>query len=289
VVGIHERGARDFLDALVALGLLSRQEDGCYANSAETDLYLDRNKPTYVGGTLESAITRIYIMWGSLTAALRTGQPQSGLSMVSNFGALYADTTLREAFVTTMTARTLPVAKSLAARFPWANHGILIDIGGAQGCLPAEIARVHPRITGGVFDLPQLAPSFDNYVQARGLSHRLRFYPGDFFHDPLPTADVLVIGRVLHNWDLATKSMLLKEAYHALPPGGVLIVYERLIDDERRINADGLLSSLQMLLASPGGFDFTGADCVGWMREAGFRDMRVEPLTADQSMVVGIK
>jgi hypothetical protein len=83
--------------------------------------------------------------------------------------------------------------------------------------------------------------------------------------------------------------MLLENAYHALPPDGALIVYERLIDDERRVNADGLLSSLQMLLASPGGFDFTGADCVGWMREAGFRDARVDLLTADQSMVVGTK
>jgi len=287
--GIHERGARDFLDALVALGMLGRQDDGRYANSDETDLYLDRNKPTYVGGVLESAITRTYMVWGSLTAALRTGEPQSDLSMVSNFGELYADATLREAFVATMTARTLPVAKLLAGRFPWAKHRSLIDVGGAQGCLPAEIARAHPHITGGVFDLPQLEPLFDRYVQARDLSHRLQFHPGDFFRDPLPNADVLIIGRVLHNWDLKTKKMLLENAHHALPPDGTLIVYERLIDDERRVNADGLLSSLQMLLASPGGFDFTGADCVGWMREAGFREARVEPLTADQSMVVGTK
>lgn len=287
--GIHARGAHDFLDALVALGMLHRGEDGCYANSDETGLYLDRNKPTYVGGMLESAITRNYMVWGSLTAALRTGQPQNDLSMVSNFGELYADTTLREAFVATMTARTLPVAKSLADRFSWSNHRTLIDVGGAQGCLPAEIARAHPHITGGVFDLPQLEPLFDGYVHARKLSHRLRFYPGDFFRDPLPNADVLVIGRVLHNWDLETKKMLLGNAYRALAPNGTLIVYERLIDDERRVNADGLLSSLQMLLASPGGFDFTGADCVGWMRDAGFRDAHVEPLTADQSMAVGTK
>jgi hypothetical protein len=287
--GIHQRGARDFLDALVALGMLNRLDNGRYANSAETELYLDRNKTTYVGGVLESAISRTYVIWGSLTAALRTGQPQSDLSMVSNFDTLYADATLREAFVTTMTARTRPVARALAARFPWANHRLLIDIGGAQGCLPVEIAQAHPDITGGVFDLPQLASLFDGYVQASGLSHRLRFSPGDFFRDPFPSADVLTIGRVLHNWDLETKTMLLRKAYQALPQGGALIVYERLIDDERRVNADALLSSLQMLLASPGGFDFTGADCIGWMREAGFRDLRMEPLTTDQSMVVGIK
>src|SRR3954463_6400614 len=140
-VGLDARGARDFLDALVTLGMLARQADGSYANSAETDLYLDRNKTTYVGGVLESSITRSYTVWGSLTPALRTGQPQNDLSMVTNFSALYADEALREAFVNTMTARTRPVAKALAHRLSWANHSTLIDIGGAQGCLPVEIAQ----------------------------------------------------------------------------------------------------------------------------------------------------
>lgn len=288
-VGLDPRGARDFLDALLALGMLVRHKDGRYANSAETDLYLDRNKPTYVGNVLESAITRNYGVWGSLTTALRTGKPQSNLSMVSNFSGLYADEALREAFVNTMTARTRPVAQALATKFPWASYGTVIDIGGAQGCLPVEIAQGHPHIVGGAFDLPFLQPLFDRYVQEHALSNRMRFYPGDFFNGPLPTASVLVLGRVLHNWDLATKRMLLKKAHDALPPAGALIVYERLIDDERRVNAAGLLSSLQMLLASNGGFDFTGADCIGWMRETGFREIRVEPLTLDQSMVVGIK
>jgi hypothetical protein len=288
-VGLDARGACDFLDTLVALGMLVRQSDGRYANSAETDLYLDRNKPTYVGGVLESAITRSYAVWGSLTAALRTGKAQNDLSMVGNFAPLYSDDTLREAFVNTMTARTRPVAKALASTFPWVDHGTLIDIGGAQGCLPVEIALSHPHIAGGVFDLSSLGPLFDRLVKEHGLSNRLRFYPGDFFDGPLPSADVLVLGRVLHNWDLATKKMLLKKAYDALPLSGALIVYERLIDDERCTNAEGLLMSLHMLLVSPGGFDFTAADCMGWMRETGFRNMRVEPLTIDQSMVVGIK
>jgi hypothetical protein len=288
-VGLGARGARDFLDALVALGLLIRSADGCYGNSDETDLYLDRNKPTYVGGGMESSSTRVYGVWASLTAALRTGQPQCDRSVAGNFGPLYADETSREAFVNTMTAHTRPVARTLADRFPWADYKTLIDVGGSQGCLPVEIALAHPHITGGVFDLPPLQPLFERLVTEHGVRNRLRFHPGDFFKDPFPAADVLVLGHVLHNWDLATKRFLLEKAYDALPPSGALIVYERLIDDERRFNVEGLLMSLHMLLVSPGGFDFTGADCVGWMREAGFRDIHVKPLTADQSMVVGRK
>ena len=121
------------------------------------------------------------------------------------------------------------------------------------------------------------------------MSDRLRFVPGDFFVDPLPAADVLVMGRVLHNWDLPTKRMLLRKAHAALPRDGALIVCERFIDDGRRASSAGLLSSLNMLIMTEGGFDFTAADCMSWMREAGFREMRCEPLADTHAMVVATK
>ena len=288
-VGMHARGARDFLDALVALGMLNRQADGCYCNSPETDRYLDRTKPTYIGGLLERLSVEQYGIWSALTAAVRTGMPQNDKTMVSNFAPLYADTRSRDLYVEGMSARTQPTAKALAASFPWTDYRTFVDIGTSRGCLPAEIALAHPHLTGGGFDLPPLAPLFADYIRQRALSNRLHFYPGDFFKDALPSAEVLIFGRVLHNWDLAAKRMLLKKAYTALPTNGAVIVYERLIDDERRVNVDALLSSLQMLLASAGGFDFSGKDCISWMREIGFRNMRIERLTADQSMVVGNK
>ncbi len=83
--------------------------------------------------------------------------------------------------------------------------------------------------------------------------------------------------------------MLLGKAYEALPEGGALIVYDAMIDDERKENAFGLLMSLNMLIETPGGFDYTGTDCSTWMRETGFRETYVEHLVGPDSMVVGIK
>jgi hypothetical protein len=288
-VGIHPRGARDFLDALVALGMLRRDDGNRYANTPETDLYLDRGKPTYIGGELEHFSAYVFPRWSLLTPALQTGQPQSGTRATGHYSAVYTDRAALETLVKGMTGGTLPVAKALAAKFAWQKHKTIIDIGTAQGCLPVQIALAHPHIAGGGFDLPAVRPLFEHYVAEHGLSHRLRFYSGDFLQDALPSADVLVLGRILHNWDLTTKKLLLKNAYEALSPGGVLIVYERLIDDERRTNAAALLASLNMLIMTAGGFDFTAADCIGWMCDAGFRDVRVEPLTSEMSMLVGLK
>ena len=155
--------------------------------------------------------------------------------------------------------------------------------------MPVQVALAHEHITGGGFDLPPLEPIFGDFVAAFGLSERLSFTGGDFFSDPLPSADVLVMGHILHDWDMDEKQLLLRKAYEALPDGGALIVYDGVIDDDRRQNAFGLLMSLNMLIETPGGFDYTGADCQEWMTAAGFRETYVEPLVGPDSMVVGIK
>jgi hypothetical protein len=152
-----------------------------------------------------------------------------------------------------------------------------------------EIVRVHEHISGGGFDLAPVRPHFESYVKKQGLSERVRFHPGNFLHDPLPSADVMIMGRVLHNWNVSTKTTLLKKAYNALPPTGALIVYERMIDDARQVSAPGLLSSLNMLIMTEGGFDYTVADLTVWMRDAGFHDLRLERLTSEISMLVGTK
>jgi hypothetical protein len=288
-LGLHDRSARDFLDALVALRLLGR-DDGIYRNMPDTDLFLDQAKPTYVGGLLEMANARLYAFWGSLTEALRTGKNQNESKHSQDlFAALYSDPQRLKGFLGAMSGISAGAASAIAEQFPWQDHRTFADIGAAQGMVPVTLARRHPHLVGIGFDLPQVQPVFEEFVASHGLSGRVRFEAGDFFDDPLPSADVIIMGHILHDWDLPRKKHLLGKARAALPRGGALIVYDAVIDDARRDNAFGLLMSLNMLIETPGGFDYTGADCRGWMHEAGFVDTRVEPLVGGESMVIARK
>jgi SAM-dependent methyltransferase len=288
-LGLHPRGRWDFLDALVALGMLER-EDGEYRNTPESELFLDRSKPSYVGGLLEMANARLYPFWGSLTEALRDGQPQNEAKSGGDFFAeLYSDPQRLEQFLHAMTGLSTGAHKAIAAKFPWQRHRTFADLGCAEGGLAVELALAHDHLTGVGFDLPPCAPRFDSYVRSFELDDRLRFEPGDFFADPLPDAEVLVLGHVLHDWSLEERQALLAKAHAALPDGGALIAFDAVIDDERRQNAFGLLMSLNMLIETPGGSDYTSAECQAWMREAGFRDTYVEHLAGPDSMVVAVK
>jgi O-methyltransferase domain/Dimerisation domain len=288
-LGLHHRSSRDFLDTLVALGFLLRA-DGKYSNTPATNTFLDKHKPSYIGGMLEMANQRLYGHWNHLTEALRTGLPQNEVrGGASLFEALYADPARLKSFLAAMTGVSHGANMTIASQFPWASYKTFADVGTAQGDLAVQIALANPHLSGIGFDLAEVGPIFEEYAEKNGVTGRLRFVAGSFFDQPLPGADVILMGHILHDWGIDDKRMLIRKAYDAVPEGGALIVYESIIDDDRSKNAFGLMMSLNMLIESPAGFDYTGADCQGWMKDAGFRETRVEHLVGPDSMVIGVR
>jgi hypothetical protein len=293
-LGLHPRGTYDFLDTLVALGLLARDGDGAagqYRNTAETAEFLDRNSPRYVGGILEMANARLYRFWADLTPALKTGKPQNEIKHSGRpmFDELYADPARLEQFIEAMSGISTAKFAALAERFDFSPYSTLADIGGASGQLSCLVASRNTHLTCRSCDLPVVKPIAERNIRKRGLSDRVQADVIDFFSDEFPKADIITMGMILHDWNLDRKKMLLAKAYRALPKGGALIAVENIIDDERRKNAFGLLMSLNMLIEFGDAFDFTGADFAGWCREAGFSRCEVLPLAGPASAAIAYK
>lgn len=293
-LGLHPRATADFLDGLVAIGMLDRAGAGAsalYANTPETAVFLDRASPRYVGGLLEMANARLYPFWGDLTNALRTGRPQNESARTGKpvFEELYADPARLEQFMDAMTGASLRNFEAFAERFDFAPHRSLADIGGATGLLSCIVARRHPHLACATYDLPVVGPIAERRIAREGLAGRVRAGALDFLAEELPKADVITMGMILHDWNLEHKKMLIAKAYRALPEGGALVAIENIIDDERRTNAYGLMMSLNMLIEFGDAFDFTGADFAGWCREAGFSRCEVIPLAGAASAAVAYK
>jgi len=265
--------------------------DGLYSNTPETDAFLDKNKPEYIGGILEMANQRLYGFWNDLGSALKTGKPQNEIkdSQKPMFEVLYEDTSRLEQFMVAMRGISRGNFQIFAERFDFSQYKTLCDVGGATGLLSTLVAKEHPHIRCTTFDLPAVEPIARKWIEEAGLTEQITVRSGDFLKDPLPKADVITMGMILHDWNLEKKKHLIRVAYEALPENGVFVAIENLIDDDRRTNAFGLLMSLNMLIEFGDAFDFTGADFWEWCQEAGFKRYEVMHLAGPCSAAIAYK
>jgi len=290
----HPRAIADFFDALVAMKFLDRDGDGpsaTYSNTPEGALFLDEASPRYIGGILTMLNARLFKFWNDLPEALRTGKPQNEVKHGQKgiFEELYADPPKLEQFMGAMTGLSRLNFEAFADKFDFSPFQTLCDVGGATGLLSIEVARRHPHLKCVSFDLPPVEPIAQKRIAAAGLGERIGTAAGDFFKDPLPRADLITMGMILHDWNLERKRQLIRAAYDALPPGGALVAIEALIDDARRENAHGLLMSLNMLIEFGEAFDYSGADFKRWCGEAGFKRFEIIPLAGSSSAAVAYK
>ena len=296
-LGLHKRSLYDFLDTLVSLGFLQREgiyETSEYSNTTDTDFFLDKNKPAYIGGILQMANNRLYKYWGDLEEALKTGKPQNELKNATAnpenlFEEVYRDPATLSVFLHGMTGVQLGGFMGFAKKFDFSNYNTLTDAGGCIGALCAQVALNHPHMHCTVFDLPAVKPIAEEYISQLGLSERVNVIAGDFFKDPLPKSDIIVMGNILHDWGEPEKLRLIKQAYDALPADGALVCIENIIDNDRKKNAFGLMMSLNMLIETNGGFDYTFNDFDDWAHQTGFKSTEWLPLAGPSSAAIAYK
>lgn len=291
---LNGRGLYDFLDTLVALGFLQKKgnkETAVYSNSADSDFFLDKNKVSYMGGLLEMANNRLYPFWNFLEEGLKRGTPQNEIRLgeQSLFEKIYSDPDKTREFVNAMGGAQAGSFINFATQFDFSGYTTMCDIGGAGAQLSAQVVLHNPEMSSISFDLPPVGPIAYENISKMGVADRVKIQSGNFFTDPFPKADVITMGNILHDWGTSDKKLLIRKAYDALPDGGALVVIENIIDNERRENAFGLMMSLNMLIETAEGYDFTASDFEKWAWEAGFNETSSMPLAGPTSAVIAIK
>ena len=288
-----DRHVYDFLDALTAFGFLNREgilTTAVYSNSLNTDTFLDKNKPSYIGGILEMMNNRLYKFWGSLEEALISGLPQSEAKEAQDFfGLIYQDPNKLREFINAMSGIQMGSFMAFAQNFDFSKYKTLTDIGGSAGLLSLMVAKHQAHMTCTTFDLPPVEPIALETIQKFQLAEKVKTQSGDFFADDFPPADIITMGNILHDWDEEKKIMLMKKGYDALPEGGAFVAIESIIDDERKQNAFGMMMSLNMLIESGTGFDYTFADFNKWANIVGFKSTALLALAGPSSAAIAYK
>lgn len=288
-----DRNVFDFLDTLTGFGFVNREgvlETAKYSNGIDTDVFLDKNKPSYVGGILEMMNERLYDFWGNLEEGLLTGKPQNETKVGGNlFEKIYDDANRLKMFVHAMSSAQMGGFVAFAEKFDFSKYKTLTDAGGSAAMLSLMVAKHQPQITCVSFDLPAIAPIANETIQQFELSNSVKSVSGDFFSDPIPHADVVTMGNILHDWDEETKLILIQKAYNALPSGGAFVAIENIIDDERKQNVFGMMMSLNMLIETGNGFNFTFSDFNKWAKKIGFKSTELLHLSGPTSAAIAYK
>lgn len=288
-LSLHPRFAGHFLQVLVELGLLEEAKDG-FRNTPMTKIYLDREKATYIGGFAETTSDTFYPAWGKLTKALRTGQAQAPIPPDDEQHLFRANVNTEadriRRFMSAMDTHSTKMGKVLSELIDWSNYSSVADIGGCRGNLVAQLVKAHENLNAICFDRPQSEPFFNEHMKALRTSGKVTFRSGDFFADALPKTDVLILGHVLHDWSPANREILMQRAYKAVSEGGIVIVYDRMIDGSPKDLAR-LFYSLTFMLASGGGSEYSVTECTNWMLAAGFGEVKSYSVMTDHTVVIG--
>ena len=288
-----DRNVYDYLDALTTFGFLNRVgllATAEYSNSVDTDFFLDKKKPSYIGGMLEMLNNRLYNFWGNLEEGLKTGLPQNEAKNGGNiFEALYSDTDKLKEFIHAMSGIQMGNFMAFSQAFDFSKYKTLVDVGGSAGLLSLMVAKHQAHMNCTTWDLPPVEPIANATIQEFQLGDRVKTAKGDFFNDAIPDADVVVMGNILHDWDEETKIMLMQKAYDALPTGGAFVAIEGIIDDERNKNVFGMMMSINMLIETGTGFDYTFVDFNKWANKVGFKSTSLIPLAGPSSAAIAYK
>ncbi|MFV2109905.1 methyltransferase [Micromonospora sp. LOL_015] len=285
---LHPRGTRDFLRALVALGVLTESR-GRFQNSP-TVTALVRGGPAALDGFLRMADRVMYPAWSRLAEALRTGAPQAetyrGRDM---FDELYSDQSKQDQLVRMAEDASRPLIPALTERFDWSTQKSVLELGGCRGNVLAGIVRAHRHLDAAVLDLPQLQPAFDAHMADLSMTGAVRFHAADFFTDPLPPADVVMIGHALVDWDDKQRQTLVRRIFPAVRPGGALLIWDPIIVPGVDSYLRNLIRSINLQLMTPTGGGYHIEDCRRWLTDAGFATVEQTSLGHDVTLVTAWK
>jgi acetylserotonin O-methyltransferase len=272
----HPDSMKTLLESCVALGLLSFA-NGQFANTESTRVYLTSTSPHRMTGYIRYSNSVMWHMWSHLEDAVRTGTNRWNQTFGLDgpiFSHFFRTPEAMNEFLMGMHGFGMITSPPIVKSFDLGAFHCMCDLGGATGHLVTAACEAYPSLKGIVFDLPHALQLAQEMVSRSEARDRIQIVGGDFFHDPLPQADLYALGRILHDWNEEKIRILLKRIYEALPAGGGLLIGEKIVNEERNGPRWALMQSLNMLICTEGK-ERSASEYEALLREAGFSSLQV--------------
>jgi acetylserotonin O-methyltransferase len=253
-LGLHAGALERLLDGCAALVLLAK-ENGLYRNQPVAEHYLYSGSPDTLSGYVRYSDEALFRMWSNLGDAIREGMPRWKQTFGIDgaiFGGFYRSDEAMRNFLRGMHGFGMLTSPAVVTAFDLSRFRRMVDLGGGTGHLAIAACERYPDLRAVVFDLPRVTALARENIERSEVPERVATHDGDFFADELPEADLYAVGRILHDWDDEKSAVLLRAVYQRLPPGGALLIAEKLLNEDGVGPLAANMQSLNMLVVTEG-------------------------------------
>jgi 3-hydroxy-5-methyl-1-naphthoate 3-O-methyltransferase len=288
-----------FTSALASLGLLqvTKKDYGerLFANSPVSEMFLDKSKESYMGDIISMFDKRLYKAWHKLVESLQTNKPVNaadGGGAESIFDQAKSKQAVEEIqkFTHAMHGVSIGPAMQLPKVYDFSKHSRMMDIGGGSGVYAIQVVKANPHMIATVIDLEAVCQVAEQYIKSYNLEDKIKTKPLDFFKEDIPKGyNVAFLSLILHDYSEEKGIGLLKKIYDGLANDGVVVISEWLLNDEKTGPAASALMGLNMIVETYGGKNYSYAEIVDMLNQAGFKRTEKRPLAGPAEIVIGYK
>ncbi|MBN1198894.1 MAG: methyltransferase domain-containing protein [Bacteroidales bacterium] len=293
-LGTDPRGTNRLLNALVAIGLL-RKANGMFSNTAFSDKFLVSSSPFYLSNLNHT--NRLWKSWSTLTDALI-----AGTSVAVDQPINERSDDWQEAFIAAMHRRAGPQAIEVADVLDLIPVLRVLDVGGGSGAFTQEFLKRNPKMTGVVFDLPNIVGITKKYLtlsssllkdegqEYSGIQNRISVIAGDYLRDSFGSGyDLVFMSAIIHINSPEENRLLVQKGVQSLNPGGQLVILDHIMSKDRTEPTVGAIFAINMLVGTKHGDTYTEQELRSWMREAGLQDITIVTTQGGVQIMIGRK
>jgi SAM-dependent methyltransferase len=284
ILGTDPRTTNRLLNALSGTGLVEAK-NGSFSNSPFSEKFLVRNAPSFLGGMGHSL--SMWKTWNTLTDAVKEGHAVADIVQndINHRGESWI-----EPFIAAMHDRGVAQGKELASMLDLSGTIRTLDVGGGSGAFTFAFIEKNPAITGVIFDLPNVVPVTQKYIDRAGYTGTVTTIRGDYLHDDLGNGfDLVLMSAIIHINNPAENSLLISKGANALKAGGQLVIIDHVMNDDRTEPFAGAMFTLNMVTGTKHGDTYTERELRGWMQDAGLEEIRLLTAPSGMQVMIGIK
>ncbi len=269
------------LNALVSLGFLIKKKD-LFFNTPESFNFLSKKGPDYQGGLMHT--NHLWNTWSHLTEVVKTGvAAHSDEINVRGEDWLFA-------FINAMHDRAKKQAPQQLAKIDLSGIKTVLDVGGGSGAFSMQFIRQKSEIEATVFDLPNVVPITQKFIEQEGFSGKIKTHTGDYTTDELPSGfDLVFLSAIIHSNSFETNAALIKKCFNALNAGGKILIQDWIMNNDRTQPASGAIFAINMLVGTESGDCFTEQEVSNMLHDAGFKNISRKEFESGLSQVTAVK